>query len=92
MKTELKRRKGIINVTVEKTDTGYSAYDENYPVYITGRTAAELLKNLKEAINFIRDDFEKILVITHIEEIKDAFPARIEVEKTPSGSTFKLVS
>ena len=47
---------------------------------------------LKEAINFIRDDFEKILVITHIEEIKDAFPARIEVEKTPSGSTFKLVS
>ena len=47
---------------------------------------------LKEAINFIRDDFEKILVITHIEEIKDAFPARIEVEKTPSGSTYKLIS
>ena len=47
---------------------------------------------LKEAINFIRDDFEKILVITHIEEIKDAFPARIEVEKTSSGSTYKLIS
>jgi exonuclease SbcC len=47
---------------------------------------------LKEAINFIRDDFEKILVITHIEEIKDAFPTRIEVEKTSSGSTYKLIS
>lgn len=56
MKTELKRRKGIINVTVEKTDTGYSAYAENYPVYTTGRTAAELLKNLKEAINFYLED------------------------------------
>ena len=47
---------------------------------------------LKEAINFIRNDFEKILVITHIEEIKDAFPTRIEVEKTSSGSTYKLIS
>jgi len=47
---------------------------------------------LKEAINFIRNDFEKILVITHIEEIKDSFPTRIEVEKTPSGSTYTLVS
>ena len=47
---------------------------------------------LTEAINFIRNDFEKILVITHIEEIKDAFPTRIEVEKTPSGSTYKIIS
>ena len=47
---------------------------------------------LKEAINFIRDDFEKILVITHIEAIKDAFPVRIEVEKTPLGSFFKVIS
>ena len=39
-----------------------------------------------EAINSIRDDFEKILVITHIEELKDAFPVRIDVFKTPQGS------
>ena len=56
MKTELKRKKGIINVTVEKTGTGFSAYTESYPVYTTGRTAAELLKNLKEAINFYLED------------------------------------
>lgn len=56
MKPELKRRKGVINVTVEKTDTGYSAYAESYPVYTTGRTAAELLKNIKEAINFYLED------------------------------------
>jgi len=56
MKTELKRKKGIINVTVEKTDTGYSAYTENYPVYTTGKTAAELLKNIKEALNFYLEE------------------------------------
>jgi len=43
-------------------------------------------ERLVEAINVIRDDFARILVITHIEELKDAFPARIEVVKTPTGS------
>ena len=28
-----------------------------------------------------------ILVITHIEELRDAFPARIDVTKTAAGST-----
>ncbi len=45
-------------------------------------------EKLVEAINSIQDDFEKILVITHLEEIKDAFPVRINVIKTPAGSTF----
>jgi len=45
---------------------------------------------LVEAINSIQDDFEKILVITHIEELKEAFEARIEVTKTEAGSTFFL--
>jgi exonuclease SbcC len=47
-------------------------------------------EQLVEAINAIQDDFERILVITHIEELKDAFPTRIEVRKTPEGSTFSL--
>ncbi len=45
------------------------------------------IEKLKEAINSIQDDFDKILVITHIEELRDAFPARIEVTKTADGST-----
>ena len=47
-------------------------------------------EKLVEAINSIQDDFEKILVITHIEELKDAFPVRIDVTKTEEGSTFSL--
>ena len=36
-------------------------------------------------------DIRKILVITHLDELKDAFPARIEVEKTGKGSTLQVL-
>ena len=48
-------------------------------------------ERLKEAIQSIQSDFEKIIVITHVEQVKDAFPVRIEVTKTGSGSTFDVV-
>lgn len=43
-------------------------------------------ERLVEAITSIQDDFDLILVITHIDELRDAFPALIEVTKTPKGS------
>jgi exonuclease SbcC len=48
------------------------------------------MEKLKEAINSIQGDFEKILVITHMDELKDAFPTRIEVVKTEEGSTITV--
>jgi exonuclease SbcC len=48
-------------------------------------------QRLIEAINMIKDDFAKILVITHIDELKDAFPTRIEVEKGARGSEVRVV-
>ncbi len=42
-------------------------------------------ERLVQAITSIQDDFERILVITHIDELKDLFPARIDVEKTEVG-------
>lgn len=48
------------------------------------------LEKLKEAINSIQDDFDKIIVITHIEELRDAFPTRIDVIKTAEGSTLSV--
>jgi exonuclease SbcC len=47
-------------------------------------------EHLVAAINSIQDDFDRILVITHIDELRDAFPVRIEVTKTAQGSQFKL--
>jgi exonuclease SbcC len=46
---------------------------------------------LVDAISSIQDDFDRILVITHIDELKDAFPSRIEVRKTTAGSQFELM-
>ena len=48
------------------------------------------IEKLKEAINSIQDDFERILVITHIEELRDAFPTRIDVVKTGEGSMLSV--
>ena len=45
-----------------------------------------------ETIQAIKDDFDKIIVVTHLPELKDVFPVQIEVEKHPeTGSTFELV-
>ena len=55
-----------------------------------GSQDAAGLERLVEAIQAIQDDFQRILVITHIEELKDRFPVRIEVTKTLQGSTFSM--
>jgi exonuclease SbcC len=56
-----------------------------------GSQDAQGRQRLIEAINLVRQDFAKILVITHIDELKEAFPVRVEVEKTPRGSILQLV-
>ena len=48
-------------------------------------------ERLTEAIQSIQDDFEKIIVITHVDEVKEAFPVRIEVTKDSNGSRFQMV-
>ena len=48
-------------------------------------------ERLIEAIQSIQDDFDKIVVITHVEGIKEAFDTRIQVQKTDMGSTFEIV-
>jgi exonuclease SbcC len=55
-----------------------------------GTQDAEGRQRLVEAINSVQDDFERILAITHIEELRDAFPVRIEITKTADGSQFRL--
>ena len=60
-------------------DEGFGTQDED------GRN------RLVEAITAIQDDFDLILVITHIDELRDAFPVRIEVEKGAAGSRITVV-
>ncbi len=55
-----------------------------------GTQDADGIEKLKEAIISVQDDFQKILVITHIDELKDAFPTRIDVVKKAEGSTIEV--
>jgi len=59
MKTTRKK----IMMVVEKTDTGFSAFSEEYSIYTTGRTIAELMENAYEASNLYFED-EKVK-LTH---------------------------
>jgi exonuclease SbcC len=56
-----------------------------------GSQDAQGRQRLIEAINMVEPDFAKILVITHIDELKEAFPTRIEVEKGERGSTIRIL-
>jgi len=57
MKTSNKK----IKMIVEKTDTGFSVFSEDYPVYSTGRTIPELINNAIEAANLCFEE-EKIQI------------------------------
>jgi DNA repair protein SbcC/Rad50 len=56
-----------------------------------GSQDAQGIQRLIEAINTVRGDFAKILIITHLDELKDAFPNRIEVEKDERGSLVRVI-
>lgn len=45
-----------------------------------------------EAIKAISEDFSKIIVVSHIDELKEAFPQQIHVYKTPWGSRVEVLA
>ncbi len=55
-----------------------------------GTQDAEGRDRILDVVRAIEDRFERILVITHMDDIKEAFPVRIEVTKGASGSTFTI--
>lgn len=55
-----------IKLVVEKTNTGFSAYCEKYPVYTTGITFMELQHHAIEAINLFLSDQDKYITEENI--------------------------
>ena len=55
-----------------------------------GTQDAEGRDRILDVIKAIEDRFQRILVITHMDEIKEAFPVRIEVTRNLEGSTFSM--
>jgi DNA repair protein SbcC/Rad50 len=47
-------------------------------------------ERMVEAITEVQNDFRRIMVITHIDELKERFPVHIEVVKGPKGSKWEV--
>ncbi|NJK62812.1 MAG: SMC family ATPase [Synechococcaceae cyanobacterium SM2_3_1] len=60
-------------------DEGFGSQDQQGRQHLVG------------AINAVASDFARILVITHIPSLRDAFPTRIEVKRGPQGSQLRLL-
>jgi len=45
---------------------------------------------LINAINTVKEEYDKVLVITHIPEVIEAFPVQLRIEKTAAGSQVRI--
>lgn len=58
----------VYKFTIERSKTGYSAFEANEPIFTTGKTVLELQSNAMEATNFF------------LEESKIAYKPKLEFE------------
>ena len=56
-----------------------------------GALDADGRQRLVEAVKAVQDEFDIILIITHVDELREAFPTQILVTKTDSGSQIEVV-
>ncbi len=63
----MKKLKKKINMIVEKTGTGFSAYSEDKPVFTTGKTIPELVNNAYEALNLHFENQEIVVTSENIQ-------------------------
>lgn len=60
-----------IEMIVERTKTGYSAYAAKYPVYTVGSSLEELKQNIVDALNLYFKDKSKIISIDDLKTTLD---------------------
>jgi DNA repair protein SbcC/Rad50 len=51
----------------------------------------EGLTHIMDAMYKIQDDFQKIIIVSHLPAMKDQFPVHFVVEKKPGGSTISVI-
>ncbi len=57
----MKLFKKKIKIIVEKTETGFSAFSEEYPIFTTGRTVPELINNAHESAQLYFEEKYEIM-------------------------------
>ena len=70
------KSKKIIMV-LEKTDTGFSAYALDHPIYTTGSSMTDLLENAYEAVELYFEEKEESISTTDIKfeiDFRQFFP------------------
>lgn len=60
-----------IEFIVERTNTGYSAYADKYPVFTTGSTLKEVKANMLEALNLHFEEQGKVFTEAHLKVTLD---------------------
>jgi len=60
-----------ITLLVEKTETGYSAYAEDYPVYTVGNNLDELKNNILESLNLYFDETKSQITADDLKIVLD---------------------
>jgi len=55
-----------------------------------GALDADGRQRLVEAVKAVQSEFDLVLVITHINELREAFPTQIQVTKSEAGSTVEV--
>jgi len=60
-----------ITLLVEKTETGYSAYAEDYPVYTVGNNLDELKNNILEALSLYFDETKSQITADDLKIVLD---------------------
>ena len=76
--SKLLARKAGVQLKTLVIDEGFGSQD------------SEGIDTLIEAINIISKEFEKVIIITHLDKLKEAFPINIEVSKSNKGSIIEI--
>ncbi len=60
-------------------DEGFGSQDE------------EGLSHIMDAIYKIQDDFKKVIIVSHLPQLKDQFPVHFHIQKYPQGSLVSII-
>ena len=48
------------------------------------------LNHIMDALHKIQDDFEKIIIVSHLNSMKDQFPVHFMIDKGPQGTSVSV--
>jgi predicted RNase H-like HicB family nuclease len=66
VEVEMKKSNEKIIMVIEKTETGFSAYSQTFPIFTTGKSIPELMNNSLEAVSLYFEGSGKEIIADNI--------------------------